>query len=1015
MNFRVLLLLSALSICSFKLFSQSGDQILDGIGETGLVSRYIFDGNTKDWSRNNLHAQLKNSSALYLEDTQFDKVLALKPQEESFIAIPGPALNNLESLSISTWVYLNSENTDTYIYDFGSFEGGRFSLVTAGSTSNTFKARLLKGSSTSFAVNFPKIDTGKWVHFVVVIDVFDKKMKAFLNGNLVDSVLIGTLELETFFNSSNSRNKLYLGGSIADESNYLDARLHDFRIYRVPLTENQISGIYQNALDEEGGSFINERPEDAEDLQQFADTAPQLYVQFLKSVSPIELETPQGTLPRLPRYVDAKYYNGIKGPQVRVLWPAPKNNDEVSQAGEYVITGRIAGSDLKPQAKVTVKGNFSQKTPNLKLTSFPLNQVSLDVNKQGEESKFIENRDKFISTLAQTNPDDFLYMFRNAFGEEQPQGAEALGVWDTQETKLRGHASGHYLTALAQAYASTSYEPTLQKSFKDKMEYMVNILYDLAQKSGKPAGESKTGVSDPTKVPVGLGRSGYDSDLSEEGIRTDYWNWGEGYISAYPPDQFIMLENGATYGGQPTQIWAPYYTLHKILAGLIAVYEVSGDEKALQIAKGMGSWVYARLSKVPTETLISMWNRYIAGEFGGMNESMAHLYRITKDPKYLETAKLFDNIKVFYGNANHSHGLAKNVDTYRGLHANQHIPQIIGAIEMYRDSDEADYYNVADNFWYKTTNDYMYSIGGVAGARNPANAECFISAPGTLYENGFSAGGQNETCATYNMLKLSRDLFMFDPRAELMDYYERALYNHILASVAEDSPANTYHVPLRAGSIKQFGNPDMKGFTCCNGTAIESSTKLQNTIYFRSVDNQALYVNLFIPSTLNWKERNIVIKQETSFPNEGQSQFKISGSGKFTLNLRVPKWANKDFKVRINGKKQRLNSNPGSYLAIVRNWKDGDLVEVEMPFQFHLEPVMDQQNIASLFYGPILLVAQEKEPVNTWRKVSFDAKKLNKSIEGNPKELQFFIDGVEYKPFYESYGRYSAYLDVSLN
>jgi DUF1680 family protein len=209
---------------------------------------------------------------------------------------------------------------------------------------------------------------------------------------------------------------------------------------------------------------------------------------------------------------------------------------------------------------------------------------------------------------------------------------------------------------------------------------------------------------------------------------------------------------------------------------------------------------------------------------------MAHLYRITGKDSYLKTAQLFDNIKVFFGDAKHTHGLAKNVDMFRGLHANQHIPQIVGSIEMYGVSKMPEYYRVADNFWYKAVNDYMYSIGGVAGARNPANAECFISQPASLYENGFSAGGQNETCATYNMLKLTSSLFMFDQRAEFMDSYERGLYNHILASVAENSPANTYHVPIRPASTKQFGNPNMTGFTWCNGTAIESSTKLQNSI-----------------------------------------------------------------------------------------------------------------------------------------------------------------------------------------
>ncbi|WP_437397998.1 beta-L-arabinofuranosidase domain-containing protein [Flagellimonas lutimaris] len=763
-----------------------------------------------------------------------------------------------------------------------------------------------------------------------------------------------------------------------------------------------------------GEEEVVKKEKTEENLPIFDPHIPQLYNKYLINVADIEVETALGSLPRLPRYVEGKYSNGVKGPKVRVLWPAPKDNNEVLQAGTYVVTGKVVGTDLQPKAKVMVKANKELSTPDRKLEVFELNQVVLEADTDGQPTKFMENRDKFINTLAQTNPDSFLYMFRNAFGQEQPEGAKPLGVWDSQETKLRGHATGHYLTAIAQAYAGTGYDKELQTNFADKMDYMVEVLYGLSQMSGRPANTGGEYEADPAAVPLGPGKSTYDSDLSENGIRTDYWNWGEGFISAYPPDQFIMLEKGATYGTQPTQIWAPYYTLHKILAGLMDVYEVSGNEKALNIAKGMGDWVYARLSQLPTDTLISMWNTYIAGEFGGMNEAMARLDRITNEPRYLKVAQLFDNIKMFFGDAEHSHGLAKNVDTFRGLHANQHIPQVMGALEIYRDSKLPEYYQVANNFWYKAKNDYAYSIGGVAGARSPTNAECFIGQPATLYKNGFSSGGQNETCATYNMLKLTKNLFLFDQRTELMDYYERGLYNHILASVAEESPANTYHVPLRPGAVKQFENADMSGFTCCNGTAMESSTKLQNSIYFKSQDNSALYVNLFVPSTLKWTEKSIIVKQNTAFPKVDNTQLTIQGKGKFDLHIRVPQWATKGCFIKINGKEEKVNAIPGTYLTLNRKWKDGDVIDIEMPFEFHLNPVMDQQNIASLFYGPILLAAQESEPRNDWRKVILDVEDIGKSIQGDPEKLQFTIDGVLFKPFYEIYGRHSVYLDVSL-
>ncbi|MBK7628801.1 MAG: glycoside hydrolase family 127 protein [Bacteroidales bacterium] len=744
------------------------------------------------------------------------------------------------------------------------------------------------------------------------------------------------------------------------------------------------------------------------------ETTPQLYNQFLSSVPDIQVETIVGNLPELPRYVKGIYKNGTKGPNVRVIWPSPSDNSQVLTTGTFTITGKVTGTDIHPKAYVTVKAASAPSAPKRSLEAFSLDQVLLNADSHNHNTKFIENRDKFLTGLSKTNPDNFLYMFRNAFGQKQPEGAKPMGVWDSQLTKLRGHATGHYLSAIAQAYAGTGYDKSLQANFAGKMDYMVNTLYELSQMSGEPKTEGGEHVSDPRAVKPGPGKPDFDSDLSENGIRTDYWNWGKGFISAYPPDQFIMLEKGATYGSSNTQIWAPYYTLHKNLAGLMDIYEITGNKKALDIVKGMADWVYARLGQLPQETLISMWNRYIAGEYGGMNEAMARLYRLTKEPRYLEVAKLFDNIKVFFGDAEHSHGLAKNVDLFRGLHANQHIPQVIGALETYRVSNSPEYYDIAFNFWNIATNDYMYSIGGVAGARNPNNAECFTAQPATLYENGFAEGGQNETCATYNMLKLTRDLFLFDQSAELMDYYERGLYNHILASVAENTPANTYHVPLRPGSVKQFGNPNMTGFTCCNGTALESNTKFQNSIYFRSADNKSLYVNLYIASTLKWTERNITVTQTTSYPNEDRTRFSIKGNGRFDINVRLPHWATNGFFVKINGKNINVKALPGSYLTLSRKWKDGDTVELQMPFKFYLEPLMDQQNIASLFYGPVLLAAQETEPVTEWHKVTLNAEDISKSITGDAEQLLFNIDGVVFKPFYETYGRHSVYLDVTL-
>ncbi|WP_137404788.1 beta-L-arabinofuranosidase domain-containing protein [Echinicola rosea] len=1016
MKINLLLAFSLFTFCclSTSVQAQSGDQILDGIGETDLIARYLFDEDAKDWSRNNLHALVKGPDAAFVKDEKFGSVLTLSGKENPFVSIPAETLTGVESLSISGWVFLRNTLAGQVLFDIGTGNKSRFSVLPTG---NGHKKNLIttinKPSGERIEILASPLPIGQWNHVTVVLDIPSKSVSYYINGKKAASSDDVVLDLSELFGNQVGKNHFSIGKPLTADAPYLDAKVHDVRIYRIPLNPRQVANIYDNASNK-GENRVNERKGPQDDFQEFSHSHLQLYNEYLMEVADVQVETKVGHLPRLPRYLKGTYRDGINGPMVRVIWPAPKGNSAVLEPGQYTVIGKIAGSSIAPKAIVTIKESNGIAAPKQSLEAFGLDEVTLDADTHGHSSKFIENRDKFITTLAKTNPDDFLYMFRNAFGQKQPEGAKPLGVWDSQETKLRGHATGHYLTAIAQAYASTGYDLSLQADFADKMAYMVNTLFELSQLSGKPAASGKGYTADPLAVPVGPGKASYDSDLSEKGIRTDCWNWGEGYISAYPPDQFIMLEKGAKYGGQKDQVWAPYYTLHKILAGLMDIYDVSGNEKALEVAKGMGNWVAARLDKLPTETLISMWNTYIAGEFGGMNEAMARLYRMTGEPNYLAAAKLFDNITVFYGNADHTHGLAKNVDTFRGLHANQHIPQIMGALEMYRDTENAPYYRIADNFWHIATNDYMYSIGGVAGARTPANAECFTTEPATLYENGFSAGGQNETCATYNMLKLSRNLFLFQQNPAYMDYYERGLYNHILASVAEDSPANTYHVPLRPGSRKQFGNPEMKGFTCCNGTAIESSTKLQNSIYFKSIDNNSLYVNLFVPSTLHWRDRKVTIVQSTAFPKEDHSRLTIQGKGKFELKIRVPKWANKGMTVKINGQDQQIDAAPGSYATISRKWKDGDTIDIHIPFHFYLEPVMDQQNIASLFYGPILLAAQEDEPRKEWRKVTLDARDIGQSIIGNPEKLEFTIDGVPYKPFYDTYDRHSVYLDVTL-
>ena len=1011
--FRVLVLVAVFGSLAAPaapaLAADGGDQFLDGIGETALIARYVFKGNTEDWSRNNFHAAVKGGKVAYFMEAKFGAVLSLAGRPNGgAIHIPGKVLLGADSLSVVGWVRLTSSDSGRNFFEFS--RGGEKSFFGA-IIADRFEAGVTgSGKAGVKRVRGPKIATGKWAHLAVVLDGTRKTLSCYVNGARVGRIA-ADLPLEKLFDQKNaSANKLIVGAG-------LKAMVRDLRIYRIALSDKQVGVIRTNALSGKTGSGSDARgPGGGEfGIEDAARALPK--ISQLVSLPDVSVTTVIGHLPRLPYRIPGVYRNGAAGPELRVNWPAPADNAQVRKAGTYALTGSVPGTKLQPKAHITVKAQTAAKetpAPKRKMETFGLGDVILNKDKSGRDTQFIKNRDKFVLTLAGTDPDSFLYNFRDAFGQPQPEGAKPLGGWDSQKTRLRGHGSGHYLSAIAQACASSTYDEKLRKNFMQKMDYSINTLYKLSQLSGRPAKKGDPCNADPAKVPKGPGREGYDSDLSKEGIRTDYWNWGEGVISGYPPDQFIMLEKGASYGGRNTQIWAPYYTLHKILAGLLDCYEVGGNEKALKIAEGMGSWVYARLKVVPTETRISMWNRYIAGEYGGMNEVMARLHTITGKKKYLDCARLFDNISFFFGDAECTHGLAHNVDTIRKKHANQHIPQITGALETYKGTGDIRYYRVADNFWSIFRNSYMYAIGGVAGAKNPKNAECFTAEPNSLFKNGFAKGGQCETCATYNLLKLSRQMFMFDPDGKFMDYYEQALYNHILASVASDSAANTYHVPLNPGARKHFGNPKMTGFTCCNGTALESSTKLQDSIYFRSSDNSALYVNLFVPSTVTWKPRSVVLSQVTDYPYDDTVKLTVTGSGQFAIKVRVPKWAIRGFSVKVNSQPLKTDAKPGEYLTIERTWKSDDAVELKMPFAFRLSRIMDQPNIAAIFYGPVLLAAEEPEARSQWRKMTLNADDIGKSITGDPKTLRFKTNGATLKPFFETYGRHSVYMDVTL-
>lgn len=573
---------------------------------------------------------------------------------------------------------------------------------------------------------------------------------------------------------------------------------------------------------------------------------------------------------------------------------------------------------------------------------FDLNQVIL------QDRLFISNRDRTYEYLLSINEEQMLYNFRDA-ALLDTKNVSPMSGWDSPDCNLRGHTIGHYLSALAQAYASSG-----EDKFKTKLDYIITELQkcqDSMAASGK---------------------------------------FSPGFLSGYSEDQFIKLEELTTY----PKIWAPYYTLHKIMAGLLDCYTLASNTKAIDICLKLGDWVYARLSRLSKEKLNNMWSLYIAGEFGGMNEVMAKLYSLTGCNDYITAAKFYNNDKLYIPMAN-------NYDTLGDMHANQHIPQIIGALQIFNETKEPYYYDVANNFWSMIIDSHIYNIGGTGSGEmfKPKNKIARYITDKTA-----------ETCATYNMLKLSRGLFCYNPEAKYMDYYERALYNHILASQDQSAPngGSTYFMPLCPGMQKEF---DTDENSCCHGTSMENHTKYQDSIYFKSEDMSTLYVNLYIASILNWSEKGFTIIQAGDYLIDQAMSIVVNGIGKLNLKLRIPFWIEKGFSIKINGENQNIKVIPGSYITLSRKWSYGDSIDISMPFSFRLERTPDDFNTASIMYGPLVMVA--KSNLNKYIELTLETKDISKSIEPTENALTFTTNGFTLVPNYAAYNfPYHAYFKI---
>ncbi|MFI5912380.1 beta-L-arabinofuranosidase domain-containing protein [Dactylosporangium sp. NPDC051541] len=448
-----------------------------------------------------------------------------------------------------------------------------------------------------------------------------------------------------------------------------------------------------------------------------------------------------------------------------------------------------------------------------------------------------------------------------------------------------------------------------------------------------------------------------------------------GYLGAIPEDAVLRLgpPRWAVYGGNAdTNTWAPWYTQHKIMRGLLDAYYHTGNAQALDVVTKMADWAHLALTigdknhpgytgPLTRADLNYMWDLYIGGEFGGANEVFPEIAALTGDARHLDTAKCFDNRESLFGACVENRDILVVTPQNRPgrrraerLHANTHVPQFIGYLRIFEHGGGQDYFTAAKHFYGMIVPHRMFAHGGTSGNYPGSNNNLELFQNRDNVANAVATSGA-ETCTTYNVMKLARNLFLHEHDPAYMDYYERGLLNMIPGSrndsTSTGDPQVTYFQPLAAGTVRSYGNTG----TCCGGTGLENHTKYQETIYLKSDDGSALWVNLYAPSTLTWAERGFTVTQATAYPREDRTKLTVDGTGPLDLKLRVPGWCRRGFTVAVNGVVQNLDARPGTYVTLSRSWTPGDVVDVRIPFVIHVERAIDRPESQNLFWGPVLL------------------------------------------------------------
>ena len=856
----------------------------------------------------------------------------------AYLSLPSAPLSDASDFTVSMWVKPDKVETWARAFDFGTGTS-KYMFLSLTNGANTVFAITTNGANSEQKILAPEsFKAGEWTHVAVTKSgstgiIYINGKEAGMNDNMTVSP-----------SDIGNTNQNYIGKSQYPDP-YLNGAVDELAIYKTALTPSEI---------EEIASI----PEDK-----------------VASVEEVNITTDLDVEPQLPETVSVTLTDGSKY-NPSVVWDS-YDKSLLSRDTSFTVEGAIAGITQKASAKVTVNALIVK--PDISADANGVVTASFDVTNKATEKKdaviYMAVYDSGILKSVKVKTYDDLktdtYTLSEDISDMEATMAKAF-IWNKKMEPL-----AKAVTYRNGTYYGSSFEVAEVKLtdgiFKTSQDLGKNYIMQLdVDKLLAPVAHS-TGASDSTsyyggweaykyRTYTGTGISGHslghwmsamatmyaatgDSEVKD---RLDYAvdklaeyqeKDGTGYVGGVEKANLVSTLKSGTVNASNFELngyWVPWYSFHKIYQGLIDAYTLTGNEKALTVAEGFADWAIDVTSNLTDDKFAAMLNC----EYGGMNDVFAELYEITGEEKYYDMSVKFSQKAIL-------EPLSNGIDELQGKHANTQIPKIIGAAEVYEQNpDRTEYRSAAEYFYDTVVNHRSYVIGGNSNREHFGSLTDEVLGPQTL-----------ETCNTHNMLKLTEHLYSWNHKAEYMDYYEKALFNHILASQDPETGEKTYFMATTPGHFKVYSDAlHGHSFWCCVGSGMENPGRYTRNIYYK--DGNDFYVNQFISSEVNWKEKNLVISQETGFPYSDTTVIKVkSGSGSAKMKIRIPSWIADDATVTVNSEAPVSVSEPG-YYTIEREWNEGDTVTVKLPMGLHTYTARDDANKVAFMYGPVVLAGE---------------------------------------------------------